>query len=68
MSRNVSVIYTVKPLVAETFTAELAKLTAATTQDELKTAFLSLSPAAQKALTAEKDRLKLSLTTQNQTV
>ena len=55
--------YTVHPL--ETFDAELAKLNACTTQDELKAAFLSLSPAAQKALTPEKDQLKISLTLKN---
>jgi len=63
MGRSRSVLYTVKPL--ESFAAELKTLADATTPDELKAAFLALSPAAQKALTAEKDRLKISLPTQN---
>jgi len=61
MGRGRSVIYTVHPL--ESFVAELKTLQKATTPDELKTAFLALSPAAQKALTADKDRLKIILTT-----
>lgn len=62
MGKGRSVIYTVKPLT-ENFDTELSKLTAAKTEEELKAAFLSLSLPAQKALTSEKDRLKISLTT-----
>lgn len=62
MGRGRSVLFTVKPL--ESFAAELKTLKEATTADALKAAFLALSPAAQKALRPEADRLKLSLTTQ----
>lgn len=62
MSKGRSVLYTVKPLAVKTYDAELKTLTDCATLDQLKAAFSALSPAAQKALGAEKDRLKTTLT------
>jgi len=61
MNRGRSVIYTVKPL--ETFTAELAKLTACTSLDELKSAWSAISPSARNFLKSHQESLKSKLTT-----
>jgi len=55
-------LFTVKPLIVKTYDTELKTLTDCITLDQLKAAFSALSPAAQKALGAEKDRLKTTLT------
>ena len=56
-------LFTVNPLrQSETYAAELKTLTDCTTLNQLKAAFSALSPAAQKALGPDKDRLKLTLT------
>ncbi len=61
-SKGARKLFTVKPMDVHPFAAELKTLADSITLDALKSAWLALSPSAQKALKADLERIKTSLT------